>query len=286
MHGMQKKAFVLLSGGLDSTTCLYKAIYDYAPAEIPIYSDQGIVRTIIDGLHAGEAGSIDWVEAVSINYGQKHLKETEYALATCKRLGIRHTTLNLGGLLSGEGVMLTDPGVTIPDKSYADIKGVSPTYVPYRNGTMLSVIAAYAQKWVNEQIEAYAIGNENTSDISYEELKEHGTTLAKDLCGIYFGAHSEDAQNWAYPDCTPEFIGAMANAIYVGTYNTIRLHTPLQWLKKAEIVELGDKLGVPFENTWSCYAGGENHCGKCPTCRSRKEAFEIAGVMDPTDYET
>jgi 7-cyano-7-deazaguanine synthase len=281
-HGanMQRKAFVLLSGGMDSTTCLYKAIYDFAPDDATADKHLNGTRLTLN------RQKIDWVEAVSINYGQRHTKELEYAASTCARLGIRHTILDVGNLLSGKTVMLTNESVgtvDVPDIDYADIKGVSPTYVPFRNGLMLSALTAHAQKYVNEQIQARSkqLGEGQGASM-------HGTNVATqeaaNLCGIYFGAHSEDAANWAYPDCTPEFIGAMANAIYIGSYMSIRLHTPIQWLMKHEIVTLGDKLGVPFETTWSCYKGEEHHCGTCPTCRSRRQAFEIAGVKDPTEY--
>jgi 7-cyano-7-deazaguanine synthase len=148
---------------------------------------------------------------------------------------------------------------------------VSPTYVPFRNGTMLAAIAAYAQQWVNKFLD------------TLEKDKAHFDS-PEDLAAIYYGAHSEDAANWAYPDCTPEFNGAMANAIYIGTYRQIRLVTPLQWLTKEEVVRLGTRLGVPWENTWSCYKGELHHCGVCPTCRSRRQAFTAAGVVDPTYY--
>ena len=101
---------------------------------------------------------------------------------------------------------------------------------------------------------------------------------------LYYGAHSEDAKNWAYPDCTPEFNGAMANAKFIGTYQKTRLVTPLQWMLKSEVVSLGAKLNLPFELTWSCYDGKEKHCGICPTCRARKVAFQQAGISDPTKY--
>lgn len=249
----QRKAFVLLSGGLDSTTCLYQALKDYGN-----------------------------VEAVSVDYGQRHKKEMHYAAKSCEKLGIKHTILDIGNILSGKTVMLTqegaDAGVNVPDISYSQITGVSPTYVPFRNGTMLSAITAHAQKWVNEQL----------TELSKTEGEGAFANVDPDLAGVhagvYFGAHSEDAQNWAYPDCTPEFIGAMANAIYVGTYRAVRLHTPLQWLMKHQIVELGHKLAIPFEDTWSCYKGEEHHCGTCPTCISRKEAFILAGIPDPTIY--
>jgi 7-cyano-7-deazaguanine synthase len=265
---MPKKAFVLLSGGLDSTTCLYKAIYDYGTPDTEV----DIAKRIVLNRNSVDIAEdpIPWVEAVSIDYGQRHVKEMEYARHSCEMLGIKHTILDIGGILTGANVMLTDRNVEIPNISYADIQGVSPTYVPFRNGTMLSVLAAHAQKWVNEE-------NRHHAHAMYERGEEVSA-------GIYFGAHAEDAHNWAYPDCTPEFIGAMANAIYVGTYHQVRLHTPLMSLNKKEIVELGEKLHVPFDETWSCYAGGEEHCGTCPTCRSRRQAFKDAMVFDPTVY--
>lgn len=284
---MQRKAFVLLSGGMDSTTCLYQAIHDYLPKDPGMalgYGDKDIVR---ECLKSAEPGDIDipWVEAVSVDYGQRHKKELEYAAKTCHRLGIKHTILDVGNLLSGKTVMLSNESrgtVEVPDVDYSAIKGVSPTYVPFRNGLMLSALTAHAQKYVNEQIQKKA------DELRIDGINKVGiqvaTDRAKDLCGVYFGAHSEDAANWAYPDCTPEFIGAMANAIYVGSYSTIRLHTPIQWLMKSDIAALGYKLGVNFADTWSCYKGDEDHCGVCPTCRSRKEAFRIAGVSDPTTY--
>lgn len=280
---MQRKAFVLLSGGMDSTTCLYKAIMDYAPKQY--WGDEHFRDWV--NLIPGDF-PIDWVEAVSINYGQRHKKEMEYAKQTCDHLGIKHTILDVGNLLRGATVMLTDDSrgtVEVPDIDYADIKGVSPTYVPFRNGLMLSALTAHAQKYVNEQIAQKVEDNMiGLAEGNRAILNESYTKDAANLCGIYFGAHSEDAANWAYPDCTPEFIGAMANAIYIGSYHAIRLHTPIQWLMKHEIATLGDKLGVPFEQTWSCYKGEEKHCGTCPTCRSRKEAFVRAGVADPTEY--
>lgn len=286
---MQRKAFVLLSGGMDSTTCLYKAIYDYAPAGTNV--DAQLKDLHDEGVDREYTTPVSWVEAVSIDYGQRHSKEMEYAKLTCARLGIKHTILDVGKLLAGASVMLTTESrgnVEVPDISYADIKGVSPTYVPFRNGLMLSALTAHAQKYVNEQINMYA---DHIQDLSTESIQmerqdamDVATKEAANLCGIYFGAHSEDAANWAYPDCTPEWIGAMANAIYIGTYMAVRLHTPIQWLMKKDIAALGHSLGVPFEQTWSCYKGEELHCGTCPTCRSRREAFKLAGLVDPTEY--
>jgi 7-cyano-7-deazaguanine synthase len=230
---MIRKAFVLLSGGVDSSTCLYAAKDKW-----------------------------DDVEAVSIDYGQRHRTEIRCAQLQAKSVKAAHRTLVAHDVLRGS--MLTEKDTPIPDTTYAAIKGVSPTYVPFRNGTLLAIIAAHAQKWVDQAAKTHAL-----DDIE---------------AAIYFGAHAEDAQNWAYPDCTPEFIGAMANAIYIGTYMRVRLIAPLMHMSKAEVVTLGAALGVNFANTWSCYAGGEAHCGKCPTCYARQHAFDQAGVIDPTEY--
>lgn len=287
---MTRKAFVLLSGGLDSTTCLHQAIMDYMPEDPGLniaYGDNDIWRTALQKARPGDI-EIPWVEAVSVYYGQRHKKEMEYAMATCDRLGIQHSILDVGALLRGDQVMLTEDSrgsVEVPNIDYSEIKGVSPTYVPFRNGLMLSALTAHAQKWVNAEVEALVHEAMVERDFgTIEEAKEHFSKVVQ--AGIYFGAHAEDAHNWAYPDCTPEFIGAMANAIYIGSYMQIRLHTPLEWLQKSSVVALGSSLGVKFEDTWSCYKGEELHCGQCPTCRSRKQAFEVAGVRDPTQYAT
>lgn len=219
---MANTAIVLLSGGLDSSTCLAIAVRDFGANN---------------------------VSALSVDYGQRHIKELRAAKAICGKFGVDHEVVEIKDMPKS---MLTNAKQEVPNISYDEIQGVSPTYVPFRNGLLLSRIASRAQA-----------GNFNA---------------------IYFGAHSEDAANWAYPDCTPEFIGAMANAIYIGTYHQVRLMTPLQWLMKDEIVKLGHFLSVPLDLTWSCYKGENLHCGVCPTCRSRKEAFKKAYVADPTVY--
>ena len=222
------KAFVLHSGGIDSSTCLYKAIED-----------------------CGQEN----VLGISLFYGQRHKKEIEHAADICQIAGVRHGTLKTAEMPES---MLTNPEKEIPRVSYGDLpEGKSPTYVPFRNGQLLSQVAGVA--------------------VASLEPGEKGI--------VYFGAHAEDAANWAYADCTPEFIGAMANAIFVGTYSQVRLATPLEWLTKPEIITLGSRLGVPWEHTWSCYKGERLHCGTCPTCRSRREGFYIAGLKDPTEYE-
>ena len=220
------KAYVLLSGGVDSSTALAIANEDWN-------------------------GS---VTAVGVDYGQRHQKELEQAHLIADHFHNEWIVRDIQGFIQKGG--LTDETLDIPPVSYDDLpSGVSPTYVPFRNGTMLSLIAGMA-------------------------------AIDPDAKTIYIGVHAEDAKNWAYPDCTPEFIGGMANAIYIGTYHKIRLHAPLIWMKKHEIITKGTKLGVPWEHTWSCYEGRDLHCGVCPTCRARSEAFSLAGVDDPTSYTT
>jgi 7-cyano-7-deazaguanine synthase len=213
-------AYVLLSGGIDSSTCLAYALAVYSK-----------------------------VHALTINYGQRHAKEIEHAASIARFFDTPITPIRLH---AGKGG-LTDPNQQIPTVDYSQLEGVSPSYVPFRNGYMLSAVTSHAQ-------------------------------ADPEAVAVLYGAHAEDAANWAYPDCTPEFIGAMANAIYVGTYHRIRLVTPIMWSSKADVVRLGHSLGVPFELTWSCYEGGAKHCGVCPTCRARKRAFIDAKVYDHTKY--
>jgi 7-cyano-7-deazaguanine synthase len=236
---MKPQAYVLLSGGIDSSTCL----------------------RIADREFGGQ------VHGVSIDYGQRHRKEIQFALEQCVGFGIAHHVIDLSHVVPK--TMLTDETRKVPDKSYDELEGVSPTYVPFRNGLMLAALASFVAGEWDKAHKKYGKGLQGTSGWEW---------------GIYAGFHAEDAKNWAYPDCTPEFAGGMANAIYVGTYHAIRLHVPLQSMNKQQIIRRGTELRVPWEATWSCYKGGDVHCGTCPTCRSRRRGFIDAGVADPTVY--
>ena len=220
------KALVLMSGGLDSTVCAKIAVDSWGATN---------------------------VRGLSISYGQRHTKEILAADLVAKALGIELVTIAMPPIYENAAVALTNKGIDMPKISYEDLDGVSPVYVPFRNGLLLSYAAAEAL--MNEA-----------------EL-------------LYFGAHTEDGLNWAYPDCTPEFIGAMASAIYVGTYHKVRLVTPLQWKCKEGIVNTAFRINAPLELTWSCYEGRVKSCGKCPTCQSRIAAFKATGRKDPIDYE-
>lgn len=227
----QLKHFVLFSGGLDSAVVLWRVV------------DASMDRD-------------DYVEAVSIDYGQRHAVEMKHAEQMAHLIDVPYTTLRIPDLLMGS--MLTSDKA-IPEQSYSDLPvGMSPTYVPFRNGLMISMLAAAAQKWVMEKADRHA--------------------------RIYIGSHAEDAENDAYPDCSVDFMSAMGKAVSIGTYGMVELVTPLIAMKKAEIIRYGAGVEVPFGMTWSCYKGENMHCGKCMTCQARRAGFKAAGIEDPTAY--
>jgi 7-cyano-7-deazaguanine synthase len=233
--------YVLLSGGVDSTTALARAV--------------------------SSSKSTNDVRTVSIDYGQRHRKELESAAAVAAYYGVSHEIVKI----DMPRTMLTDPSIKVPHISYAEITGVSPTYVPFRNGLMLSTLASLI------------------AGRHLDPTKKDEPNFGRDIV-IYWGAHADDAANDAYPDCTVEFIGAMANAIYTGTYRKVRVIAPFAAMEKWEIVKMGFDLVAPYGLSYSCYDGGEQHCGKCATCLARKEAFAKAGAKagwpDPTIYES
>jgi 7-cyano-7-deazaguanine synthase len=215
------KALILLSGGLDSTTALALA------------DAQG--RTC---------------SALSIFYGQKHEREVHSSMMVAQHYDIPWTQKAVE-IPKGDSVLMHHDA-DMPHKSYSEIQGVSPTYVPFRNGLLLSMATGIAL------------------DRQYEE--------------VWFAAHADDADSWAYPDCTPEFVGAMANAIFIGTYFKVRLVTPFTNSTKAQIVGVGLDLNAPYHLTTSCYDGDDIACGVCPTCISRLEAFAANDATDPISY--
>jgi len=156
------------------------------------------------------------VETLSFSYGQRHTAELNAAAKIADHYEVGHTVLTIP-LGMGESVLM-DHNAEMPQMTYEELEqsqGPSPTYVPYRNGTFLSLAASGA--------------------------------LDMGLDYIYAGMHGEDAHNWAYPDCTPEFIGAMQNAIYIGTYFKVRLICPFSYSMKKEIIQIGLDLAAPIE---------------------------------------
>lgn len=189
---------------------------------------------------------------VTFDYGSKHnAREIAWAKVHCGRLGIRHIVIKLDFMQKYFTSSLLEGGDEIPEGHYAD-ENMKSTVVPFRNGIMLSVAAGIAES----------------------------NGLKKILIANHGGDHT------IYPDCRPEFIGAMDRAIANGTYEDVRIDAPYTNITKADIAKIGKRLGIDYSETWSCYKGGERHCGKCGTCIERKEAMALAGIDDRTEYES
>ena len=188
---------------------------------------------------------------ISFDYGSNHnAREIPFAKMHCERLGIKHITINLDFMHQYFKSSLLDGADAIPEGHYAD-DNMKSTVVPFRNGIMLSI----------------AIGIAESNDLDQVFIANHG------------GDHT------IYPDCRPEFINAIDSAAKAGTYNNVKVIAPYTKITKSDIARIGKKLGIDYTETWSCYKGGEKHCGKCGTCVERKEALFEAGIEDYTIYE-
>ncbi|MEC8796052.1 MAG: 7-cyano-7-deazaguanine synthase QueC [Pseudomonadota bacterium] len=199
------------------------------------------------------ADTRDLTRLVSFDYGQRHAKELEFAARAATRLGVPHDVIDMrgiGAVLTGSA--LTQDDVDVPDGHYAE-DTMRITVVPNRNAIMLTV--------------------------AYGLAAAHGDNAV--ATAVHGGDH------FIYPDCRPEFTRAfevMQNHALDG-YANVSLFTPFVDIPKADIVTIGARHHVPFGETWSCYKGGQHHCGRCGTCVERREAFAIAGVDDPTTYD-
>ena len=191
------------------------------------------------------------VSAVSFSYGAKHnARELAAANVICRKLNIPRLEIPLDFIGKYFHSSLLKTGGAIPEGAYNE-DNMSSTVVPFRNGIMLAAAAGLAE------------------DSGYSAV----------ILGNHTGDHA------IYPDCRPEFIDGMARAIGTGTGGKVKLLSPFCNMTKGRIASLGAELGVDFSLTWSCYNGREKHCGKCGTCRERREAFREAGIPDPTVYE-
>ena len=217
------KLIQILSGGMDSVTLLYYL------------------------LHNGSK-----VKALSINYGQRHLKELEYAKYHCEKLNIEHQTADLTGIthLLGKESVLVNKSIEVPDGHYEELV-MKKTVVPNRNMLMLAVATSYA--------------------------------ISEKFDGIVYGAHAGD--HAIYPDCRKEFTDALAKAILLCDWHQVELHRPFIKKTKADIARTGKYLDVDFTKTWSCYKGEEKQCGQCATCIERREAFHLSEMEDHTEYK-
>lgn len=188
---------------------------------------------------------------ISFDYGSNHnAREIPFAKMHCERLGIKHITINLDFMHQYFKSSLLDGAEAIPEGHYAD-DNMKSTVVPFRNGIMLSI----------------AIGIAESNNLDQVFIANHG------------GDHT------IYPDCRPEFINAIDAAATAGTYNNVKVVAPYTKITKSDIARIGKKLGIDYTETWSCYKGGEVHCGKCGTCVERKEALAEAEIEDKTIYE-
>jgi 7-cyano-7-deazaguanine synthase len=191
------------------------------------------------------------VAALSFDYGAKHNpREIPLAAEQARIVGARHETIALDFVNRLFASALLQSGGEIPEGHAA--ANMQQTVVPFRNAILLAVACGLAE----------SVGAE----------------------GLVIAAHTGD--HTIYPDCREDFMQAMGDAMRLGTYAGVKLLRPFIDLNKGQIAALGADLGVDFSRTWSCYKGGARHCGKCGTCVERREAFQQAGLKDPTDYES
>ena len=182
--------------------------------------------------------------AVTFDYGSNHnAREIECARWQCRLLDIRHIVIPLGFMGRYFRSSLLSGAEVIPEGDYAD-ENMKSTVVPFRNGIMLAVACGLAE----------------TEGLRHVLIANHG------------GDHA------IYPDCRPEFIAAMSDAMKFGTYEGVTILAPYTDITKGEIALRGKSLGVDYDHTYSCYKGGERHCGVCGTCRERSEALAYAGI--------
>lgn len=199
------------------------------------------------------------VVALSFIYGQKHSVELEHAKAITDYYGVEHIIRDISEIYKGNTTCKLLKGnddvehTRYEEQTEANGHRAVDTYVPFRNGIMLAYATALA--------------------------------IEKNCEVIYYGAHADDAEGNAYPDCSSAFNRAMRKAIKEGTGGEIHIHDPILYLHKNEVIRWGIELGAPYYLTYSCYEGHEKPCGTCPSCRKRIESFLANGVTDPVEYE-
>lgn len=192
----------------------------------------------------------DTLHLLTFDYGQRHRKEIIYAQKLAQRLGLPHEVVDISDVSRLLSSALTRGDLDVPKGPYRE-DTMSLTVVPNRNALFLSIASGFA------------------ISIGYDAV----------ALAVHRGDHP------VYPDCRPEFVRAYETMVRIATDTPLRILAPFVQMTKEEIVALGARLGVPFEETWSCYQGRAQHCGVCPTCIERRQAFQRAGVQDPTVYE-
>ena len=190
------------------------------------------------------------VYALTFDYGQKHVKEIACASKVCQQLGVAHKVIDISAinqLLAGSS--LTDD-IEIPEGHY-EAESMKSTVVPNRNMILLSLAVGYAVSVKASQ--------------------------------VYYGAHSGD--HAIYPDCRPEFVMKMNDVCQIANYEAVEIFSPYLTVSKTDILTDGLKMGLSYEDTWTCYNGREKACGKCGACQERLEAFADNNATDPLAYE-
>lgn len=221
---IKKKAVLIYSGGMDSFTLLHHILAS------------GLARLDI--------------AALTFNYGQKHVKEVEYAKHVCAELGIEHKVVDISAINSLLGGSSLTDDIAIPEGHY-EADNMKSTVVPNRNMILLSLAIAYA------------------------------VSLEADT--VYYGAHSGD--HAIYPDCRPEFVQKMDEVSRIANFQPVTISTPFVDMSKIDILARGMDLGLDYTHTWTCYNGREKACGKCGACVERLEAFSSNQQVDPIPYE-
>ena len=248
-HGkrVEVNAFHLGSFGRNILVCFLEFCGHLAVMKVVVLCSGGMDS--VAALHWSRRDH-DVRAGLSFDYGAKHNhREIPFAAAQADELGVPHHVIVLdfiGQLFASD---LLKSGGDIPDGHYAD-ETMRRTVVPFRNGIMLSIAAGFAE----------SVG----------------------AAGLVIAAHGGD--HAIYPDCREPFMQAMGDAMKLGTYAGIELLRPFIALNKSQIAAEGARLGMDFSRTWSCYKGGDIHCGRCGTCVERREAFQLAGLIDPTTY--
>jgi len=190
------------------------------------------------------------VHALSFNYGQRHSVELEYARRVTDKKGIIHKIIDISSINDLlQGSSLTGD-IDIPEGHYEE-ESMKSTVVPNRNMIMLSLAIAYAVSLGTDQ--------------------------------VYYGAHAGD--HAIYPDCRPEFLEKMNDVAAIANYEAVNIYAPYLYGNKETILQDGFKMGVDYEDTWTCYNGRQKACGKCGACQERLEAFKAVGKNDPLMYE-
>ncbi|MBO4850160.1 MAG: 7-cyano-7-deazaguanine synthase QueC [Prevotella sp.] len=189
--------------------------------------------------------------AVTFDYGSNHNKrEAVCAALHCQRLGVEHIIIPLDFMARYFKSSLLEGAEAIPEGEY-DNDNMHSTVVPFRNGIMLAIAAGMAES----------------------------RGLSRVMMANHFGDHA------IYPDCREEFVTHMSDAMRSGTYAGVEVLAPYTTISKTDIARIGKRLGIDYSLTYSCYKGESRHCGRCATCRERRQALLEAGIDDHTDYE-